>query len=460
MRVADILKHYAADFVRDHRSAAVPQVQSTLAKLTLCRTPALGGHVYACRTCDHRAVVHHSCGDRHCPQCSGAKRRDWLDSSAKLLLPGVTYYQVVFTIPDRLSSLTLGNRRVMFDLLFGSAWRALKQTIEDEQQFEAAAAIVLHTWNQQLDAHVHVHALVPSGGPSLKNPDQWKNARLPAQETPSAHETQNRFWLVDADALRLAFRTAFLGGLRRLHARSKLKLDGKWSPLWNAAAFEDWLQPLENMKWVVYIQPPPTPDTTPDQVLKYLARYMTGGPISDRRLVRHEHGHVTFRARTGTQTGGSDETEDVRIPGVEFVRRWAMHILPKGCTKTRRFGGYSNRHQSRYIADCQKLLLDQERLRGERQLRDQELLRDSETVQQTLPANLDTAKPDTVQADTPSDESPPGHRCPNCEALLTIVCSETRPGWQTVMSDSRRPTWYRNGPYRTRSYRNGWYDDG
>ena len=99
----------------------MPQVQSTLAKLSLCRTSALGGHVYECNTCDHRVVVNNSCGDRHCPQCSGAKRRDWLASSAKLLLPGVTYYQVVFTIPDRLSSLALGNRKEMFNLLFRSA---------------------------------------------------------------------------------------------------------------------------------------------------------------------------------------------------------------------------------------------------------------------------------------------------------------------------------------------------
>ena len=422
MRVADILKRYAADFVRDHRSAAVPQVQSTLAKLMLCRTPALGGHVYACRTCDHRVVVRNSCGDRHCPQCSGARRRDWLDSSAKLLLPGVTYYQVVFTMPDRLSSLTLGNRRVMFDLLFRTAWQALRQTIENEQQFEAAATMVLHTWNQQLDAHVHLHALVPGGGPSLKNLDQWKNAR------PPAHETQNRFWLVDADALRLAFRTAFLAGLRRLQARGELKLDGEWSSLRNAAAFEDWLGPLESATWVVYIQPPPTPDTTPDQVLKYLARYMTGGPISDRRLVRHEQGHVTFRARTGTQTGGSDETEEVRLPGVEFVRRWAMHILPKNCTKTRRFGGFSNRHQKRYMAACQKLLPD------------------SEIARETSSVNPDI---------TSSDEDTRTHRCPKCESMMTLACSEKRPGWRAVMSGPRRPTWYRKG-----SIQKSGYDDG
>ena len=211
--------------MRNHRGQAPPQVQSTLAKLSLCRTPALGGHLYACSSCDHRANVYNSCGDRHCPQCAGAKRSNWLDSTARLLVPGVDYYQVVFTIPEQLSALTLGNRREMFNLLFRSAWRSEQRTIEDEQQFEAAAAMVLHTWNQKLDAHVHVHALVPGGGPSLDNADQWKSAR------PPVHEKQNRFWLVDADELRVAFRTEFLHGLRQLHVAGKLQLDGEWEAL-------------------------------------------------------------------------------------------------------------------------------------------------------------------------------------------------------------------------------------
>ncbi len=199
-----------------------------------------------------------------------------------------------------------------------------------------------------------MHTFVPGGGPSLNRPNQCKIAR------PPVHKTQHRFWLVDADNLRLAFRTAFLAGLRRLQTRGELKLNGEWSHLQDAAAFEDWLTSLENTKWVTYIQAPPTPDSTPDQVLKYLARYMTGGPISDRRLVAHENGHVTFLARKGTQSGGSDEAEEVCIPGVEFVRRWAMHILPQGYTKTRRCGGYSNRHQKRYMTTCRELLPDQQ----------------------------------------------------------------------------------------------------
>ena len=152
----DILRRHAAEFVRAERSAAVPQVQSTLAKLSVCRTAALGSRLYGCRECGEVKRVHHSCGDRHCPQCRGASRANWVDSAAAWILPGIDYYQVVFTIPSELSSFALGNRREMFNLLFRSAWRSLKTVLESEQHYEAAAAMVLHTWNQKLDAHIHV----------------------------------------------------------------------------------------------------------------------------------------------------------------------------------------------------------------------------------------------------------------------------------------------------------------
>ena len=244
-------------------------------------------------------------------------------------------------MPDKLSSLALGNRREMFDLLFRSAWRALQQVIQDEQQFEAAAAMMLHTWNQKLESHVHVHAFVPGGGPSLQDPEKWISSH------PPAHETQNRFWLVDANELRMAFRTEFLKGLRGLHRRHELKLICEWKFLQDVAAFNAWLEPLETISWVTFIQPPPKL-SSPGNVLKYLARYMTVGPISNRRLVSHENRIVVLSARTGTTKGGSDETEDVKMSGEEFVRRWALHILPKGYTKTRRFGGFSNYHRKRY----------------------------------------------------------------------------------------------------------------
>ena len=184
---------------------------------------------------------------------------------------------MVFTILDKLSSLALGNRNAIYDLLFRSSWQSLRDLIRDEQGFEAAAAMVLHTWNQKLESHAHVHALVPGGGPSLSGDRRWVRSRRPYVKTCDGN------YLVDADTLRFEFRRTFVAGLKRLQANGELRLEGEWANLNDAAAFAEWLKPLEEITWVAYIEAPPTAHSTPEHVVKYLARYLTGGPISDRR---------------------------------------------------------------------------------------------------------------------------------------------------------------------------------
>lgn len=406
--VASLVKQYAPAFVTHWPQQAVPQVQSTLAKLSLCRTAALGGRRLRCESCDHETTVWNSCGDRHCPQCAGAKRADWMNSACELLLPNVDDYQVVFTLPQQLARLALGNRRTMYGLLFQSAWKTLQNTIADEQQYEAAAMMVLHTWNQQLEHHPHVHAVVPGGGPSLQNAEQWKNAEPP----PDRPWMTN--WLVDADTLKAAFCKTYLHGLKRLHRRGELKLEGEWSQLLDTAIFEEWLQPLEDATWVVHIEAPPQ-NCVPENIVKYLARYLTGGPISDSRLVSHENGHITFTARRGTTSGGDRrDVIPVRLPGEEFVRRWSLHILPKGFVKSRRYGGWSNRHRQSYVQRCEALLV---------------------AAQQSgdVPASV-SSPPDT---DEPAHDA-----CPECGGRMSVQSASHRRSWRMVMNSSARPPWY------------------
>ncbi|MEO1994987.1 MAG: transposase [Planctomycetaceae bacterium] len=329
-----------------------------------------------------------------------------MQSACELLHPQVAYHQVVFTLPQQLAQLALGNRRVMYTLLFQSAWETLRTTIHDEQQYEAAALLVLHTWNQQLEHHPHVHAVVPSGGPSRKNVGEWKTA------TPPRDRAWITNWLVDAETLKSSFRTTFLKGLQRLHRRGELKLQGEWSHLTTAAAFESWLQPLEDLTWVVHIEAPPQ-NSVPSNVVKYLARYLTGGPISDGRLISHDNGQVKFWARRGTTPGGDrQDMIAVCLSGEEFVRRWSLHILPKGLVKTRRYGGWSNRHQQAYRARCDELL------------------------------NTD------VSVDAESPDSPAESRagvdpyCRHCGTTLSLVSSSNRPSWRVVMASPVRPEWY------------------
>lgn len=399
--------------------ATIPHVQSTLAKLSVCRTEAVGSKLYGCQDCGTRVRVHYSCGDRHCPQCRGATRANWVGSAEKWVVPGIDYYQVVFTIPDRLSSLTLGNRGEMFDLLFRSAWKSLKKVVEHEQQFEAAAAMVLHTWNQKLDAHVHVHAVVPGGGHSLVDRDTWKSAQPPPDK--SYHD----FWLADADVLRAEFRKRFLRGLTRLHKTGKLKLEGEYTHLRDADTFGSWLSPLEQVDWVTYIQPPPTESSDPANLVKYLARYLTGGPISDYRITDYDGHRVTFTARTGNVHGGSDQTERINLPVDEFVRRWCLHILPSGYTKSRRFGGLSNHHTKRYLAECRILLAQH--------AKPEPLAEDSN----------DAAVASTDPEPPPSEDSRPTcPTCPNCKSVMRLWLNPHRTSWRDVMSSSDRPAWY------------------
>lgn len=406
-------------------------MQSTLAKLALCRTPALGAHRYHCAGCRTTATVYNSCGDRHCPACGGSRRADWLQSAAALLLDNLTYYQVVFTLPDELSHLTLGNRQVLFDLLFHSAWRALRQVITDEQGFEPAAAMVLHTWNQQLAPHVHVHAVVPGGGPALSGKSRWiTSRRRPGPKLSGAY-------LVNADTLRGTFRETYLAGLQRLHRRGELRLTGEWAPLQDTVAFEQFLQPLREVDWVTFLQPPPvsndgTSVASPAHVLKYLARYLTGGPLSERRLLAHEDGEVTFLARTGKTTGGSREQQPVTLSGIEFVRRWTQHILPKGCVKSRRYGGFSNRHRERYLAECRALLPPA-----------------PEPDTTAVPGTQSTPDEPAADAPEPNSTEPADRRapaCPSCGVHMLRLTAEPRPSWRDIMAGPHRPPWYARPP--------------
>ncbi len=411
LTVAEILQVAAGHYVQRYPSQAAPQVQSTLAKLSLCRTAALGDRHYRCGDCAHECVVYNSCGDRHCPTCSGAKRADWLDSSSQLILDGVDYYQVVFTLPSDLSRLALGNRRAIYDLLFASAWSALKQTISAEQGYDAAALMVLHTWNQKLDAHGHVHAVVPGGGPALDG-SGWRVSQR-ADDPKSAGR-----YLVDADELRRVYRDAFLRGLDQLRDRGELKLEGDFGHLQADNAWKSFTNELRATNWVSYINPPPREDCSAAHVLKYLARYLTGGPISDSRIVSADQREVTFMARAGETAGGESKQIPITLPTVEFTRRWSLHVLPKGYTKTRRFGGWSNPRRDAYLEQCGKQL-------------------------EAIDALLSPEGCEFGPFEDVGDELEGTCKsCPACGGEMILQGERAKPSWRDVMSSPSRPSWY------------------
>lgn len=391
-------------------------MQSTLAKLSLCRTAALGSRRYKCADCEESCLVYNSCGDRHCPSCSGSKRSDWADSSSALILEGVEYYQVVFTLPEQLSQLALGNRQAIYDLLFRSSWRSLKSTIESEQGYDPAALMVLHTWNQKLDAHAHIHALVPGVGPALDGSGLRRSQRA---GNPRSVGT----YLVDCEALCASYREKFLHGLDRLRREGKLRLQGKFAYLQCDDRWQELLAELRSVDWVSYIQPPPTADCQADHVVRYLARYLTGGPISDGRIVSaSEHG-VTFMAREGTKSGGESKQIPITMSIEKFARKWSLHVLPKGYTKTRRFGGWSNPRCDAYLERCSILL---------------------ESASERLTPEAIDFDPITFTCDAEE----PANRCPECGGEMILHSEIIKPSWRDVMQSTARPKWYRPWTHR------------
>lgn len=411
--MADLLRQYSLPFIQRHPRQAVPQVQSTLAKLSLCRTAALGGRKLQCQSCEHQCIVYNSCVDRHCPQCAGAKRADWLTRTEQLLLPQVNYFQVVFTLPDLLSAVALGNRRAVYALLMQTAWRALKEVLREQQGIEPAALVVLHTWNQELDHHVHVHVLVPGGGPSLDG-TRWVTTRHPK------HRRRKKPYLVDNELLGAKFKEHFAAGLKRLHTKGLIAFDPPVLPARVNEApdepdFAEWLDRIAEQAWNVFIEAPPE-NSQPQHMVKYLARYLTGGPISDGRLISHEQGEVTFWARSKNKQTGN-RPRPFSLPGVEFVRRWSMHILPKGFTKTRNYGGFSCRHRQDYLRRCRELLQ----------------IAVPEDEPQTSPPLEDESPEATVT-------------CPQCEGPMTCVESTSRPSWRDLFREQATcPPWYQPG---------------
>lgn len=400
-----MLQQHTLRFIQRYPQQAALQVQSTLAKLSLCRTAALGGRKLKCASCEHRCIIYNSCVDRHCPRCGGAKRADWLNKATELLLPKVNYFQVVFTLPDLLSGLALGNRREVYALLMRTAWRALKEVLPDQQGIEPAALLVLHTWNQELDHHAHVHALVPGGGPSLDG-SKWITTRHPR------HRRRKKPYLADNELLGERFKQYFVAGLKRLHAEGQIAFQPPQLPDADQPDFGEWLDRIAEQAWNVFIEAP-LENSQPQHMVKYLARYLTGGPISDGRLISHANGMVTFWARSKNKKAGN-KPRPFSLPGVEFVRRWSLHILPKGFTKTRSYGGFSCRHRQDYLQRCRQLL---------------QLSEPEEKLPSVAPLE---------------DESPATPRkCPRCEAPMECVSSTPRPSWRDLFREQATcPLWY------------------
>jgi hypothetical protein len=343
LEVADIIRAAGDDFIdRNERHLAWPQLKVLRAILN-CRTQSLGGHLDRCSGCGHEAISYNSCRNRHCPKCQTNAREQWLAKRSEDLLP-VPYFHVVFTLPHDLSGMALQNKKLVYDLLFRAAAETLIEIAVNPKYLGANIGFlaVLHTWGQNLQHHPHVHCVIPAGG-LAPDPARW--IRAPTS------------FFLPVRVLSKVFRGKFVDGLKRLFQAKKLGFHGALRSLADWKQFRSFLRQLFRKDWVVYAK---RPFRGPEYVLQYLARYTHRVAISNHRLIAFENGEVSFRYKDYAH---GNKKRKMTLSANEFLRRFLLHVLPRGFVRIRHFGFLANRSRARLVAICRQLLSDAPRTR-------------------------------------------------------------------------------------------------
>jgi len=340
-----------------------------------CRSAALGGHVERCEDCGHSRIAYNSCRNRHCPKCQGAAAQDWLAAREADLLP-VGYFHVVFTLPAEISPIAYQNKPVVYDLLFRTAAETLLTIAADPKHLGAriGATAVLHSWGSTMTHHPHIHMIVPGGGISLDGA-RWVRCK------PG--------FLLPVWVLSRLFRRLFLTALADAHAAGRLAFFGKIQHLHRREVFAAHLAPLKRKKWFVYTKPP---FAGPQAVLAYLARYTHRVAISNSRLVALDERGVTFRYKD--YRSGRARYPTMTLSADEFIRRFLLHVLPKGFHRIRHYGLLASASCKANIARARQLMA-------------------APMAEVDPPAVRDTADPDAT-----TDHRLP---CPCCGGRMIIV---------------------------------------
>ena len=387
VELADVARAHAESFV--DRFGPLPlQVLRALYDIVHCHTAAMGGHLELCRACGVQRQAYNSCRNRHCPKCQGTARHNWVAAREADLLP-VPYFHVVFTLPHALRPLALHNQRQVCDLLFRTAAATLKKVAADPRHLGANIGFtaVLHTWGQKLDLHPHLHCVVPAGG-------------LSEDGTGRIHGDPQFF--LPVRVMSSVFRAKFLEGLYHLDARGELRLEGQMRPWRSKGRFGIFLSRVKSSPWVVYSKPP---FGGPRQVIRYLGRYTHRTAISNSRLVAHNRGRVTF---TYKDYSDDNRTKSMTLPGLEFLRRFAFHILPPGFVRIRHYGLLANADRNQRLARCRSLLVQS----------DMPLTEPAPDAEDTQPTPEPTAQ-----------STPPPFRCPECGSPQVEVRDVARRQW-------------------------------
>jgi hypothetical protein len=338
LEVADIFHRHGADWRRTNAGhVSIGQLQ-IMAAIEQCRSAALGGHVERCEDCGHSRIAYNSCRNRHCPKCQGAAAQDWLAAREADLLP-VGYFHLVFTLPAEIASIAYQNKAVVYDLLFRTAAETLLTIAADPKHLGAriGATAVLHSWGSAMTHHPHVHIIVPGGGISLDG-TRWVRCK------PG--------FLLPVRVLSRLFRRLFLTALADAHAAGRLRFFGEIAGLCRREAFVTHLAPLRRKNWFVYAKPP---FAGPEAVLAYLAGYTHRVAIANSRLIALGERGVTFRYKDYRRNGQA-RYRTMTLSADEFIRRFLLHVLPKGFHRIRHYGLLASPGCKANIAHARELI--------------------------------------------------------------------------------------------------------
>jgi hypothetical protein len=353
----------------------------------------MGGHIQRCNACGAETPLYNSCGDRHCPKCQAGDRAAWLAARQQELLP-VEYHHVVLTVPHELVPVAAAHPVVFYNLLFRAVRETLLEVAATPRHLGAriGGLMVLHTWGQTLERHPHVHVIVPGGGLS---PDgtRWVSCKAG--------------FFLPVPVLSRLLRGKLLAFLRQAYDRGELRCTGGLAHLADPRQFARFLTPLYQKEWAVYAKPS---FGGVEQSLKYLARYTYRVAISNERIESLEDGQVTFHYKDYAH---GHRQRRMTLTAQEFLRRFMMHVLPRGFVRIRSFGFLANRVRDKQLVLCRQLL------------------------RATEPAT--TAVPgEPASSAVPGDDDP--LRCPHCgQGVLRLVSRTSRPRVSQLVASTYQP---------------------
>jgi len=335
VEVADILRARGNDFI-DRHQLRIQQLK-VIRAITRCRTAALGGHVDTCPQCgSDQTISYNSCRNRHCPKCQNQARQRWIAARQRELLTA-RYFHVVFTLPHELQTLVFQNQAELYNLLFQTVADTLLEVARDPKHLGAKIGFfcILHTWGQNLLFHPHIHCVIPGGGLSADH-SQWIRPQYP--------------FFLPVKVLGKVFRGKFVHGLRRAFRGKRLSFAGQVQHLSEARTFSSFIRTLFRQDWVVYAKPA---FGGPEQVIRYLGRYTHRVAISNHRLVSFDGNDVTFLWRDYAH---GNKQKKMTVSAEEFIRRFLVHVLPKGFVRIRHFGFLANFRRAGLLEVCRRLL--------------------------------------------------------------------------------------------------------